>query len=110
MKVKIERGIDEKGNNFCNWDIGDYKNCHGNFSSGSEYSALVEKIVGVYSTLENKTRIAYGDYSKTFDFPVVLDIKTQSFIKIQSGLIQRKNQILNWINSLPVKESIEFEV
>lgn len=109
MKVKIERGIDEKGNNYCFWSIGEFKSS-GNFSSGSEYSALVGKIVGVYQANDTKTRIVFGDYSKTFDFPAVAEFKTLPFAEIQNELIKRKKEILNWINSLLKKESIEFEV
>ncbi len=107
MKVRIERGINEKGNNF-------YILFVDNIKSNELYSASrlltntdSEGGTGIWS---DECSFRKGEYSKIFNFGKSLDIKKDSLETIKEELIKRSKRVRGWVNSLPYKEEIEFTV
>jgi len=115
MKIKIERGINNDGKAFCRWTVGEERSTVGFYSSTGEfyseegYSALVGYPVGIREMGE-KTEVRYGDQKKVFNFWMHLVLSKATAAEIQEGLRLRKREILGWIESLPRKEVLEFEV
>lgn len=108
MKVTIERGIDANGNDFCTWSIDDYKTQY-NFFSDDDYSKLVGRKIITRGFGSDKTEVYFGQQVRIFNFTKNIGMNLGKE-EIMSELVKRRDQINEWIKSVVIKETIEFEI
>jgi hypothetical protein len=107
MKVKLERGINEKGVNFFKIFINEEE-----ISGLCNVSRILtntdsEGRTGIWSI---DSSFAKGENNKIFYFDKALDIHNDRLDYLKQEIIERSKIVREWVNSLPYKEEIEFTI
>lgn len=106
MNIKIERGINNDGKNFCELFI------NGENTSIFRFSQLMTNTnsEGNKGIWENKDVFIKGEQRKEFNFGVDLVLSKMPLDYLKEELIKRSKVVREWVKSLPYKEEIEFTV